>query len=93
MVGEDWTNTDWTLTSEEVERVARSQGGLERKIMSGLGDVMMRIFTCSKNILSFLSLSHCLPEEAVTVRLVLTALLQDSILLSSPAFYTGGAAI
>ena len=40
-----------------------------------------------------LSLSHCVPEEAVTVRLVLTALLQDSILLSSPAFYTGGAAI
>ena len=66
-----------------------------REIMSGEGDVMMMmIFTCSKNILSFLSLSHCIPEEAVTVRLVLTALLQDSILLlSSPAFYTGGAAI
>ena len=25
MVGKDWTNTDWTLANEEVERFARTR--------------------------------------------------------------------
>ena len=62
--------------------------------MRGEGDVMMRYSPAVKyNVIPPLCLSHCIPEEAVTVSLLLTALLQDSILLSSPAFYTGGGAI
>ena len=61
--------------------------------MRGEGDVMMRYSPAVKYNVIPLSLSLYLRGSCHSQAGVITALLQDSILLSSPAFYTGGAAI